>query len=236
MATEAAGAPAAAAAAPGAAPAPAGQQVLSAAERIERGEAAVRQEFIRSVGARVHVGAVTGGGLAAAPGATAEAKVAAAGQGERQLDARSKSKKQAKKVRGVAWQRVRALAWLAAALACWLARLVNSLPLPLPLPGACCAATHLHHNMPPFPASPAAGPAAAAVQHRRALHHVCAWQVPVRRQVPVSAAASCPQQRYTNGLARGLPAAAAGTCCSGGSNAAAPHGPLPNGPVALVSR
>lgn len=127
MEAEAPGAPAAAppAAAPGAAATPeatAQQQAPSAAERMDRGEAPVKQEFIRSVGARVHVGSVTGGGLAAAPGAApgagAESKVAAAGEGERQLDVRNKSKKQAKRVRAVAWWRAHVQVLFATFRAC----------------------------------------------------------------------------------------------------------------------
>lgn len=84
MATETAGAPAAA-------PPPA---VDTAAQRAAWGEAPVKLEFVRSVGARVHVGAVSGGRLQATqamPNVEAQPKAV-----------QGKSKKQAKKVRQVA--------------------------------------------------------------------------------------------------------------------------------------
>lgn len=62
---------------------------------FERGEAPVKQEFVRSIGARVHVGAVCGGRL---PATQAGLNVQAQPQA-----VRGKSKKQAKKVRS-AWQ------------------------------------------------------------------------------------------------------------------------------------
>lgn len=147
-----------AAAEPVAAPPPA---VGSAAERAARGEAPVKPQYVRSVATRVHVGAVSGGRLPAA------AAQATAGGDAQPRAVEGKSKKQAKKVRPCCGGLSQHL------LDC--KRLGSTQVVTFYL-------TMLHH----FSASPTwplAGPPAAPVQHCRALHHVCAGQMPVQRLV-----------------------------------------------------
>jgi hypothetical protein len=69
---------------------------LSPTELAERGEAPVKAAYIRNVTSRVHVGAVAG----SLSSASCETGAVPAGAGERQRDVRTKSKNQAKRVRG----------------------------------------------------------------------------------------------------------------------------------------